>query len=79
MDHITAREIADKVAANILRAERSKASVALAVGIPATTFNRKINGHVEFTFSELLRIAEELDVNPSELIPSVFSAKQVAA
>lgn len=72
MDHNTPQEIADKVAAGILRANRSKASVAIAVGIPGTTFGRKINGHVEFTFAELLRIAEELGVDPSSLIPSAF-------
>lgn len=79
MDHITAQEIADKVAASILRSGRSKSSVALAVGIPATTFNRKINGHVEFSFAELLRIAGELGVEPSCLVPTAFSQKRVAA
>ena len=79
MDHIAAQEIADKVAATILRKNRSKSSVALAVGIPATTFTRKIGGHAEFTFSELLRIAEELETSPSDLLPSVFVAKRIAA
>lgn len=79
MDHITAQEIADKVAAGILRAGRSKSSVALAVGIPATTFGRKINGHVEFTFAELLRIAEELAVEPSTLIPVAFVGRVAKA
>lgn len=79
MDHITAQEIADKVAASILRAERSKSSVAVAAGIPGTTFNRKINAHVEFTFSELLRIADVLNVEPSSLVPATFTQKRVAA
>ena len=73
MDHNPAPELADKVAASILRAGRSKASIASAVGIPATTFNRKINGHVEFTLGELLRIADVLDIAPSTLIPSAFT------
>lgn len=79
MDHSTAQEVADKVAASILRSGRSKSSVALAIGIPATTFNRKINGHVEFAFSDLLRIAEEIDVDPSAFVPSAFARKKVAA
>lgn len=77
MDHFTSQEVADKVAAAILRSNRSKASVALAVDIPATTFGRKINGSVEFTLGELLRIAKTLDEAPSALLPSAFL--QVAA
>lgn len=78
MDHITAQEVADKVAAHILRSSRSKSSVALAVGIPATTFNRKINGHVEFTFSDLLRISEELGIDPSAFVPAAFTHTRAA-
>lgn len=72
MDNNPAQEIADKVAAAILRAGRSKVSVADSVGIAPTTFNRKINGHVEFTFSELLRIARALDVSPAAFVPTSF-------
>lgn len=72
MDHKPAREIADKVAAAILRSGRSKASVARDAGIPYTTFGRKLDGHVEFTFSELLRLAEVLGVAPSSLVPAEF-------
>ena len=72
MDNTPAIEVADKVAATILRAGRSKASVAAAVGIPATTFGRKINGHVEFTFGELLKVADALEVAPSAFTPSAF-------
>lgn len=72
MDHKPAQEVADKVAAAILRSGRSKSSVAVSVGIPATTFGRKINGHVEFTSGELLRIAEAVEVSPSSLLPAAF-------
>ena len=72
MEHSPAREIADKVAASILRSGRTKASVAAAAGIPHTTFNRKINGHAEFGFAELLRIAEVIEVSPSEFTPTAF-------
>ena len=78
MDHITANEVADKVAAAILRSGRSKNSVAIAAGFAGTTFNRKINGHVEFTFSEVLRIANVVGVPPSELIPAEFLARAAA-
>lgn len=72
MDHSPAQELADKVAACILRSGRTKASVATAAGIPHTTFNRKINGYTEFTFGELLRIAAALDVPPATFTPSSF-------
>lgn len=78
MDHTTAQEVADKVAAAILRAGRSKSSVGAEVGIPGTTFNRKINGHVEFTFGEILRIAKALQVSPSTLIPAAFLGQAAA-
>ncbi|GLU91303.1 helix-turn-helix domain-containing protein [Agromyces sp. NBRC 114283] len=74
MDYTPTREAADKVAAAILRSGRSKASVAQAAGIPHTTFTRKINGDTEFTFGELLRIAEVLEIAPSNLTPSAFMA-----
>lgn len=74
MDHTPAQELADKVAASILRSGRSKASVASAAGIPTTTFNRKIYGHAEFTFSDLMRIASVLDISPSAFTPAAFLA-----
>lgn len=74
MDHSPAKEVADKVAASILRSGHSKAAVAAAAFIPLTTFNRKINGHTEFTFGELLRVAAVLGVEPSEFTPKAFMA-----
>ena len=74
MDHSPAQELADKVAACILRSGRTKTFVARAAGIPTTTFDRKINGHTEFTFGELLRIAAVLEVAPSALAPAAFSS-----
>lgn len=68
-----AKEVADRVAGCILRSGRSKASVARAVGIPMTTFNRKLDGHTEFTFSDLARIALELGVRPSSFTPELFA------
>lgn len=73
MDTNPAPELADKVAASILRAGRTKTSVARDAGIPNTTFGRKINGHAEFTFSELLRIATVLDVSPATFVPAAFA------
>lgn len=77
MDNSPAKELADKVAATILRSGRTKASVARESGIPKTTFARKLDGHVEFTFSELLRIARVLGVSPSLFTPSAFALASV--
>lgn len=74
MDYSLAQEIADKVAAAILRSGRSQTSVAAAAGIPLTTFNRKLNGHTEFGIGELIRIARALGINPSELMPAALLA-----
>ena len=65
---------ADKVAASILRAGRSKASVAAEAGIPYSTFCRKLDGHTEFTIGELIRIAKAVGVPPSEYAPAEFLA-----
>ena len=75
MDHFITQEVAGKVAAAILESGISKRSVSEAAGIPATTFGRKIKGHVEFTFSELIRIAEVIGVKPSEFTPTAFDAR----
>ena len=71
-------ETATLVAAAIIRADRTKTWTAEKVGIPPTTFARKINGHTEFLMSELLAIAEVLEVHPASLIPSSFRASEAA-
>lgn len=63
------REIADKVAQAIGRKDRSLRSTALAAGIPATTFGRKIKGETDFTTPELFRIASYLGVTLLDFIP----------
>lgn len=80
MDHFTTQEVAGKVAAAILASGLSRRSVADAAGIPPTTFGRKLKGLVEFTFSELLRIADALGVKPSAFTPTAFDPRlKVAA
>jgi hypothetical protein len=78
MDTNTAQQIASKVTAAIKGQGRTKASVAEAAGIPWTTFSRKCNGDAEFKVSELIRIAAELGVAASTLMPD-FLVKAVAA
>lgn len=62
-------EIAQRVAAAITQADRSKNWVAGKSGIAETTFTRKVNGHGDFTVPELARIASALDIPASRLLP----------
>ena len=71
-------QVAEKVAAAILRSEKSKTAVALAAGIPSTTFTRKINGHADFTVNEIHAIATVLGTSSSALLPESFRAQAVA-
>jgi predicted transcriptional regulator len=66
-------EVAEKVAAAITRADRTKLSVANAAGIPPSTFTRKINGHADFSVPELARIASAIGIAPSALLPTSFT------
>lgn len=56
----------------ILDAERSQQWVANKAGIPVTTLRRKLQGHTDFRLGEVASIAQALNVNPAELLPSTF-------
>lgn len=71
-------QIAERVAAAIARSGRKRNWVALKSGIPLTTFSRKVNGHVDFTVPEIVRIALVLDVKPSALLPRELTASEAA-
>jgi len=61
------KHVADTLAAK----ERSKLWLAGKTGIPYSTLGRKLLGRTtEFTFSDLLAIADALEVTPAALIPS---------
>jgi len=58
---------------------RSKRSVSDETGIPYPTLNRKVAGKGEFTFRELLALAEGLGVAPSAFTPPPFARTQQPA
>lgn len=62
----------------ILDAERSQQWVADKAGIPVTTLRRKLQGHTDFRLGEVASIAQALNVNPSELLPSTFQMEVTA-
>lgn len=72
MNNATASQILGKHVADTLAAkERSKLWLAGKTGIPYATLGRKLLGRTaEFTLSDLLAIADALDVHPSTLMPA---------
>ncbi len=46
----------------------SQAETARALGIGRQTFSRKLNGHVDFSLSELTRLAEVFNTTVSDLM-----------
>ena len=54
-------------------------ALAKAAGIPATTFDRKINGKNDFTLNELGDIAEALGLTLGDILPVNLIAAKVAA
>lgn len=54
----------------IVELDISRNAVARKSGIPLTTFNRKLDGHADFTLRELGKIAESLDRQLADILPS---------
>lgn len=54
----------------IVDAGTNRNAVARKAGIPPTTFNRKLDGHADFTLRELGHIAEALDCQLADILPS---------
>lgn len=72
-------EVASAVTFELSRADRTKRWLSDRTGIPYSTLDRKIKGHVEFTFTELWMIAEALGVAPAALTPKAFRAVEAVA
>lgn len=71
----TAKSVRDA----ITDAGRSKTSLSDETGIPYPTLNRKVAGKTEFSFTELLLVAEALGISPSAFTPPQFQRQAVAA
>lgn len=57
MDKITAAQsVSHRVSASFRASGKSLNSLATATGLPRTTLRRKLDGHAEFTASELLTL-----------------------
>ena len=71
--------IAKTVAQAILDSGASKLEVSEKTGIPYATLSRKIKGTSDFTWRELLAIAEFLGLSPARFTPPAFRDKNQAA
>lgn len=72
--------VAAAVAFELNAADRTKRWLSDRSGIPYSTLDRKLKGHVDFTFTELSAIADVLGIAPWKLTPPAFSrAKAVAS
>lgn len=63
----------------IKRRGTTKNAVARKAGIPATTFDRKINGVNDFTLPELGAVAEALGLELIDILPADLLTSKVAA
>lgn len=63
----------------ILNHGTTKNAVARKAGIPTTTFNRKLDGHGDFTLRELGEIASVLDLTLADILPVDLLATRSAA
>lgn len=64
----TARRVAGQVRAELARKNKTAAELAVVLGCTPQTVGRRLNGRVDFTVTEIMRIAEWLDLNASELL-----------
>lgn len=61
----TARAITDAIDSSRL----TKLSISEETGIPYSTLNRKLAGKSDFTFAELILIADAVGVSPADFTP----------
>lgn len=59
----------ENILLHILRKNTSRNALARSAGLAPTTFNRKIDGHNDFTLRELGSIAEALNVQLDKILP----------
>jgi len=62
----------------IVDKDTSKNAVARKAGIPTTTFDRKLNGHGDFTLRELGYIAAALGLTLGDILPTELLTKDAA-
>lgn len=51
---------------------RTKKEISEITGIPYATLNRKLSAKTDFSFCELLELADALEITPSQFVPPVF-------
>jgi len=69
----------ENIILGMFRKGASKNATATKAGIPISTFNRKINNTGDFTLRELGQIAEALELDFADIIPTELIASKDAA
>ena len=72
-------EVAATVTFELSKADRTKRWLSDRTGIPYSTLDRKLKGHVDLTFTELWAISEALGVPPWTLTPRAFAPRAEVA
>lgn len=75
MDRSLSAQVADEVRAMIGRRDSSKAELARRLDVSHTWVTNRLAGHVPISLDDLQRIAEALDVQITDLLPSRASAR----
>lgn len=68
------RRIAEHVRLQLRIADISQAKAADAIGVPRATFRRRINGDRQLLITDLIGIAQLLDLTVAALIPEDVTA-----
>lgn len=58
----------DTILHQIAKRNTNRNALAARAGVPSSTFNRKVDGHGEWTVKELAQIAEALDLELPEVL-----------
>ena len=69
----------ENIILGMFRKGTSKNATATKAGIPLSTFNRKLNNTGDFTLRELGQIAEALDLDLADILPSELITSRAAA
>lgn len=71
----TNRWIARTIADHLTSTRTTKRALSDATGIPYATLNRKMNGHADWTFQELLAVADAIGAPVRMLTPPLFRTR----
>lgn len=57
-----------EIKVEMVRAGKTVSDLATALNVARPTISKKLNGHTEFTYGEVAKVAEVLNISASELV-----------